>query len=246
MIETNTVGNITKTTNTYSYDSYNRFTEIKSNTEGVSGTAITSYVYKDSEKKIEVTYKGFEASQNYTAVAVLNADYTIKEITINGSGETSKTSYTYNAAGEVISQKFDSNLKSYEVAYTYGAKGIIKSERKNYVAKSNTAPEKEDMVLEWSYGNASSPAYNSLVLSEPNFPTGYLGKLTSNLPSQSKVSTSAKISTPISYEYSSNSVTDYVYTNNAANKVIKIETNSNAVSSGITVNVKTKIDIEYK
>jgi hypothetical protein len=246
ILETSTMGNITKTTNTYFYDNYNRFTEIRSSTIGVSGTAVTSYVYKDSEKKIEVSFKGFDASQNYTAVAVLNNDYTINEITINGSSETSKITYIYNLNGEVTSQKFDSNLKSYEVIYTYGSKGIVKSERKNYVAKSSSAPDKEDVLLEWTYGESTSSAYSSLVLSEPNFPMGYLGKLSSSLPIKSRAKTSAKINTPISFEYVSESVTDYIYTNNASNKVIKIETNSSAISSGLSVNVKTKIDLEYK
>jgi hypothetical protein len=245
-IESNTLGKNIKTTNSFKYDIYNRFTEISSTTEGVSGAAVTTYVYKDADKKIEVTYKGFKAEENYTAVATLNSDYTVNEISIVGSSETSKETYTYNAAGEVISQKFDSNNKSYEVIYTYGSKGIAKSERKNYVAKSSSAPAKEDVTLEWTYGDASSVAYNSLVLSSPNFPTGYIGKLTATLPSESKVFTSAKITTPIVYEYSSNSTTNYVYTNNADNKVIRIDTDSNAISSGITVNVKTKIDLEYK
>ena len=245
-LEANTAGNIVKTTNVYQYDAYNRFTEIKSTTEGVAGAAITSYVYKDAEKKIEVTYTGFQASDNYAAVALLNDDYTIKEIAKNGSGETSKTTFTYNGNGEVISQVFDSNLKSYEIAYTYGAKGIIKSERKNYVFKAAPAPEKEEVVLEWTYGDVSSEGYNSLVLSDPNFPTGYLGKLTNNLPVQSKVYTAARISTPIAYEYSSNSVTNYTYTNNSANKVVRIDTDSNANSSGFVINVKTKIELEYK
>jgi hypothetical protein len=72
-----------------------------------------------------------------------------------------------------------------------------------------------------------------------------MGKLTSNLPVESKLSTSARISTPIVFEYSSNSVTSYKYTNNADNKVIRIDTDSNANSSGVQVNVKTKIDLEY-
>jgi hypothetical protein len=245
-IEANTVGKITKTTNAYTYDQYNRFTQIKSTTEGIVGEAITSYAYKDSEKKIEVTYKGFEESENYTAVATLNTDYTVREIIISANGESSKTTYAYNTNGEVVSQKFDSNLKSYDIEYTYGNKGIVKSERKNYVFKASPAPEKEDMVLEWTYGDASSEAYNSLVLSEPNFPTGYMGKLTSNLPSQSKVNTTARITNPIVFEYSSNSVTNYVYSNNADNKVVRIDTDSNATSSGVAVNIKTKIDIEYK
>ncbi|SOE22391.1 hypothetical protein SAMN06298216_2831 [Spirosomataceae bacterium TFI 002] len=244
-IESNAVGKTTKTTNTFAYDTYNRFTEIKSTTEGLAGEAVTSYVYKDSEKKIEVSYKGFEANQNYNAIATLNSDYTINEVLITASGETSKTTYFYNSNGEVIAQKYDSNLKSYEVEYTYGSKGIVKSERKSYVFKNSPALEKEDMVLEWTYGDAASSAYNALALSEPNFPTGYLGKLTSTLPSQSKLNTAAKITNPIVYEYSSNSVTDYKYTNNADNKVIRIDTDTNATSSGIVVNVKTKIDLTY-
>jgi hypothetical protein len=167
-IETITIGSVTKTTNTYNYDEYKRFTQIKSTTEGVLGEAVTNYKYLDAEKKIEVNYTGFREEENYIAVATLNDDYTVQSISITKNDETSVSTYTYNANGEVVSQKFDSNLKSYEVEYTYGSKGIIKSERKNYVFKASPAPEKEDMVLEWSYGDATSTAYNSLVLSETN------------------------------------------------------------------------------
>lgn len=245
IIETNASGINTKTTNIYTYDSNNRFTQIKSTTVGLVGEAILSYSYKDTEKKIEVTYKGFNATENYSSEALLNSDFTIKEINTNSNEETSKTTYTYNANGELVSQKFDSNLKSYFVDYTYGAKGIIRSERKNYVGKASPAPANESMLLEWSYGDATSACYSSLALSDPNFPTGYLGKPSINLPMQSKINTSAKITSPVVYEYNSNSITNYNYIT-TANKITKIETDSNANSSGVTINVKTKIDLEYK
>jgi hypothetical protein len=246
-LEVFTGGNHTKTTNTYNYDQYGRFTEIRSKTEGVSGEAVNRYTYKDAEKKIEFSYTGLNGNDNYKGEALLNNDYTIREVTLEKPGENSKTTYTYSSDGKVASQKFDSNLKSYEEVYTYGEKGIIKSERKNYRAKASSEAQEQNVILEWSYGDVTSEEYHSLTLSEPNFPQGYLGKyLTKHLPVQNKSDISAKMTTPITIEYKTTSVTNYQYTLNSEKKVVKIDTESNANTFGINTNIRTISNLEYK
>lgn len=245
-VEATAAGRTTKTTNVYTYDQYNRFTEIKSTTEGVAGEAVWSYTYKDSEKQIEVKYTGFSSEDNFKALALLNDDYLIHEIQLTSSSETSKTTFTYNADGELSSQKFDSNLKSYDVEYTYSTKGIVKSERKNYRFKASPAPEREDLVLEWVYGDVSSEGYTTLVLSDPNFPIGYLGKSFATLPSQNTLKSTTRITNPITFEFSTNSTTNYAYTKNAQNKVVRIDTDTNTAANGVSVQAKTKVEIEYK
>ncbi len=244
-LEVITSGVTTRTVNTYTYDQYNRFTEIKSQTEGVSGEAVTKYTYKDAEKKIEFVHTGFEASQGFSGEALLNDDYTIRQVKVVKPQETITYSYTYTSDGKIASQTYDSNLKSYELVYTYNDKGIIKTERKNYTAKSSAVPDREDMILEWTYGDVSSKEYNTLVLSEPNFPSGYLGKVFTSLPVSSKSNITARVSTPIVFEYQSLGTTNYKYTSDAG-KISRIESESNTTTLGVAVNVQTRINLEYK
>lgn len=244
-LQANAAGQVTNTINTYSYDEYGRYTSIKSETEGLAGFAETQYIYKDSEKLIEIKFTGFEESENYEAVAELNDDFYIVKVNVTSGEETFEINYFYDDENKLVRTSYEGSVRSFETVYTHGEKGVIKAERVNYVAKLSTAPSREDVVLEWTFGDIEGDGYTPLVLGDPAFPAGYLGNSSKFLPTTSTVLNSTEITSPVAFQFDSNSKTEYTYTLDDK-KVIKIESESQTTSNGFSIDVQTIIEIEYQ
>lgn len=244
-VQASAAGQVTNTLNTYTYDEYGRYTSIKSETEGLAGFAETQYIYKDSEKLIEIKFTGFEESENYEAVAELNDDFYIAKVNVTSTEESFEIIYFYDDENKLIRTSYDGSLRSFETIYTHGEKGVIKAERVNYVAKLSTAPSREDVVLEWTFGDIEGDGYTPLVLGDPAFPAGYLGNSSKFLPTTSTVLNSTEITSPVAFQFDSNSKTEYTYTLDDK-KVIKIESESQTTSNGFSIDVQTIIEIEYQ